>query len=318
MQQTRTRNTLPSHLRNEIKKEPPSVSTPSVINRNPTSGQAQKFTAPITPVTTPLHHLQAQHLPPEKRVTLSKPSPQVAAASIASNSLSDLGNTAFDFDSDDTFGLNDEELLALADIEADIGRPIGEGDLGRPIDYNEGLASPEEAYEQVTTEELQAPMQQNMAKISGSMHGSLSREEVIAAALQSREKLNSTSNSEERKVSVVPASGKYTPPSSSTTKINVPVSSSGSSLPQRQQEPKTTAVTRQQLQQHVKQKRQQQNTLGDSEARNQIPQNNNRQEIEGDGAVKRFPTSSTMGGRFNFPPSMVWAFFSCTLSSREY
>jgi len=47
-----------------------------------------------------------------------------------------------DAGSDDSYGFNDEEfLVALAEFEADIGRPIGECDLGRPIDHEEGTLS---------------------------------------------------------------------------------------------------------------------------------------------------------------------------------
>ena len=51
--------------------------------------------------------------------------------------LSKHRNMTRTFDSDDMFGLNDEEFLALADLAADIGRPIGQDNVGRPIDQGE-------------------------------------------------------------------------------------------------------------------------------------------------------------------------------------
>lgn len=311
MQQNQTCKTLQSNLRNEIKKEP-SVSTPSAISHKSTSGQAQKLTAPITPATTPLHHPQVQHQPQqEKKVTFAKPiSPPLAAASVSSPS--DSRKTGFDFDSDDTFDLNDTELLALAEIEADIGRPIGEGDMGRPINHNEGLATGIDGPEETRAAKEQTIVQQNVTSNSGSIHRSLSREEVIAAALQSRGKPNSTSNStEEKKVSVAPAPVSAVVARSSIMPTNVPASFSDSSPSNQlqQQDPKTTSSAQQRVQQYLKQKRQQRDTLEISEDRNQNLQHKNRQNVEGSDIVKRLPTSSTMGGGFNFPPGMVRTLF---------
>jgi len=313
MQPKQTCKTVPSSLRNEIKNEPP-ISTPSAIGYKSTSGQAQKVTAPITPATTPLHHPQVQHQPQqEKRVTFAKPiSPSLAAASVSSTSASDSRKTGFDFDSDDTFDLNDTELLALAEIEADIGRPIGEGDMGRPIDHNEGLATGIDGPEE-TRAAKETIVQQSVTGNSGSIHRSLSREEVIAAALQSRGKPNSTATStEQKKVSVTPAPISAVVARSSIMQTNAPAlfsDSSSLSHQLQQQDPKTTSYGRQRLQQYLKQKRQQRDGLESPEDQNQIFQQKNCQNVEGSGVVKGLPTSSTMGGGFNFPPGMVRTLF---------
>ena len=67
--------------------------------------------------------------------------PQAHRPASPSSGSSKTPKQNIDFDSDDTFGLNDEEFLALADLVADVGRPIEEDDIGRPIDQEESLST---------------------------------------------------------------------------------------------------------------------------------------------------------------------------------
>lgn len=82
-----------------------------------------------TPITTPAHvqnQTRQRQVPltlqePERRVAFTDPAPHQPAEA----EVPDTGDDSFNFGSDD------DAFLALVDL--------GEGDLGRPIDYDEGL-----------------------------------------------------------------------------------------------------------------------------------------------------------------------------------
>jgi hypothetical protein len=77
-----------------------------------------------------MHNLQ-RPLQQDKRVSfLNHKAPQPQDATSPSSGSSSAPKRDVNFDSDDTFGLNDEEFLALADLVADTGRPIEQDDIG--------------------------------------------------------------------------------------------------------------------------------------------------------------------------------------------
>ncbi len=213
-----------------------------------------------------------------------------------------------DASSDDTYGFNDEEFLALA--EADIGRPIGEGDLGRPIDHKEGTSSKTSKEEQGAPHDSVPQARQQM----GIMKRSLSREAAIAAALQAhageteRTGTESTTSSKPAAKastgapgSTVANGGIVVPLPAPTTGVStVSKSSSNSScpsLPPEQAKKTLSSLNYQRYLQSVRERQQNQNQLTSE---------------KGDQKSQSGSVPSTSGG-FNFPPGTVFLVYACLL-----
>ena len=199
MQENSSRCQNPSSLRAEIKPASNNCSTsngtPFKLPRPPAQ--------PMTPATTPMN------LQLEKRHSFSiTPAPQ------PKRELSESPKTLLDdtnLDSDDAFGLNDEEFLALADLAADMGRPIGEVDIEKPVEQEESTSTTTVEPKKIETL-ARVSEQQGSAKPANNTKKTIriSREEIIAAALQDRgessldSKPTSTSAAASRRPSLQP------------------------------------------------------------------------------------------------------------------
>ena len=218
-----------------------------------------------------------------------------------------------DAGSDDSYGFNAEEFLALADFEADIGRPIGECDLGRPIDHEEGTwskASNVLNEGQGATRDSVRQLQQT----GNNMNRTLSREAAIAAALQAHAEETESIGTESTTLSKlaitistgapgsIVASGATTmPPPAPNTGVSVTSKSSSDPscpiLPPEQARKTFSSLKYQRYAQYVGQRQQNQNQFaGEQKQGDQKPQS---------GSVP------SLGGGFNFPPGNVCIIYAC-------
>ncbi|KAF8842441.1 hypothetical protein BDN67DRAFT_965772 [Paxillus ammoniavirescens] len=152
---------VPRHLRQEIAAAGQSPSTPThkdparastsrsrttdtPPNRGPQSLGVQKLAGLNTPIQTPSgrpsiqshaqyrqteRHPLAREPPTERKVSFADVPPQANAADDYQVDLPGVG------DGEDSFHINSEDDAFLAAVD------LGEGDLGRPIDFEEGLGS---------------------------------------------------------------------------------------------------------------------------------------------------------------------------------
>jgi hypothetical protein len=212
-----------------------------------------------------------------------------------------------DFDSDDTFGFNDDEFLALADIAADIGRPIGHDDIGRSIDQETTLSTTTHELRKFETDTQPSDQQhQGFMKPANEATRVSSRDELIAAALQAEDDNTSTgkANSDQKPTSVSTHAVANTPrqthpqqPSAIPTAVRTTVSSLSTPLADLgggvQQPP---SMAQRFYRNYVKQHR--------NEIKNPTDQNQKQQHNGSISATKstRLPS---MGGGFNFNSGMV-------------
>ena len=306
----------PSHLSSEVQQG--TTSSASTSNHKQVNGIPRHTVQTITPATTPLHNpqpeRQPQHQPQQpKRVSFVNSAAQSSVGVTPSVTLKQEADAG----SDDSYGLNDEEfLVTLAEFEADIGRPIGEGDLGRPIDHEEGTSLMTNLVlnegQGSTDDSVRQPQQQT----SNNMNRSLSREAAIAAALQAHAEEAERTGTESTTIlkpatttstrapgSMVASGATAMPPPAPNTDVSMSSkSSSDSSRPTVPPEParKTfSSLKYQRYMQYVGERQQNQNQFGEQKQADQKPQS---------GSVP------SMGGGFNFPPGTVRVVYACLFS----
>lgn len=257
---------------------------------------------PITPAATPMHNPQQ-----DKRVSFSEPTvPQPQRPTSPSSGSCKTPKHDTDFDSDDTFGLNDEEFLALADLVADMERPIEEDDIGRPIDQEESLSTTahetkkNEAHIRVSEQQRQKP--DTDAK-------KLTRGEAIAAALKAQG--DSTANGKanlEQTTTTVPtpgvASTSRQPPQPRPMNTSSGSTSTDSVLAQKPHEATAPSMGQRIYQSYLK-------------GRHPTDQNEKHQNSSSISGMKASSVPS-MGGGFNFNsgPGMVRHYTTASVFSK--
>jgi len=302
----------PGHLTSGVQQATSSTSSSANNHRQMNGISTRPTVQTITPATTPLHNpqpeRQPQHQPQQaKRVSFMNPAAQSSVGvtpSVTRKQETDAG-------SDDSYGFNAEEFLALADFEADIGRQC---DLGRPIDHEEGTwskASNVLNEGQGATRDSGRQLQQ---QTGNNMSRTLSREAAIAAALQAHAEETERTGTESTTLSKpavtisigapgsIVASGATTmPPPAPNTGVSMTSKSSSDPscpiLPPEQARKTFSSLKYQRYAQYVGQRQQNQNQFaGEQKQGDQKPQS---------GSVP------SMGGSFNFPPGNVCIVYAC-------
>ena len=328
--QAKSHISLPTHMRSEGQaSSSTSMSTPQFVHNMKNQGhgqrhQVQQLTGLNTPITTPSIHQRKNHqVQPQvdRPVSFSEQKTAQVSDAIAHTVEQNL-------DPDDSFGFgDDDEFLALADLgppigadDSDVGRPIGDSDMGRPIDHEEGLLKMPEEEEASDLGIMSVAPTTGQTTPSGSGNTGMSRQQLIAAALQSSsselgttssvQQVHSAHNSATRRNTMTSNPGtSNTKPAPAHTRPNLlgtkPATASSSSAmrpplmppqphPQNQpQNSRTTSMPQQRHQHYMNQKNNNQN-----QNPNLDPSNTGNAD-----AIKRTSTSP-MGG-FHYPAGMV-------------
>ena len=277
VQQHSYRGQNPSGLRAEI--------NPAANNstNNGTPFKLPRLPAqPITPATTPTNFQL------EKRQSIA-PAPQPKREpSGSSKTRKDETN----LDSDDAFGLNDEEFLALADLAADMGRPIEEADFENPTKQEESTSATTDGAKKIETLP-RVSEQQGITKSTNDTQQTtrISREELIAAALQDLGESNSDQKS--ASTSAVISRQPFLQPRSAAVPVPVASSSGLNSL---------AAAANRVQQQHQATAPSMAQRLYQTYVSQRIDNNpNKKNSISG----TSIPSVPSMGGGFNFSSGIV-------------
>ncbi|KAF9010075.1 hypothetical protein BDQ17DRAFT_998546 [Cyathus striatus] len=217
-QEQKPLSSIPPHMRSEVRATTPSTSS---------KGKTPVHTGLHTPGTTPRHPQppyrpqqpqqqtstsnQLQHQPPEQRVAFEIPNAAVAGPSRQLTKMEEDPNESFHFYSDDAFlaAVDLGEGDMVADIMADMGHPIGDDDIGRPmdddvdagrpIDFEEGLGGLQGDSSEHDVRQAASTTNANDDRASGTTtsakSGRASRMNAIAAALNPGSENSATGNS---------------------------------------------------------------------------------------------------------------------------
>ncbi|KAF6764337.1 RAD52 DNA repair protein [Ephemerocybe angulata] len=273
---------------------------PVVVKREPTTPSVNPSSAPPARPPQPPNNQRSMPPPPLPAAARpAQPQPQqerhVSFTNTEPLTVTSASFSGAQIDGDDSFtGFSeDDAFFASVELEGDIGAPIPNEDLGRPIEEDTDMGPPLH-YPDTSVESVSAPpppavraQQPNPNapnRPNSRTSGSRSRLEAIIAAQMEQDRLNGLQNH------------------SSSSSVTMGSSSDGASA---EHQPGPSRITLPPANNGGGYQHPQRHTLpsGSHNSENRDPMSGQRQSLGGDGAgnVKRMP--APVGG-FHFPPGM--------------